>query len=304
MKMFTKEIKIALVAILATVILFLGINFLKGLTLFSNDNTYQIVFKDISGLSSSTPVYSNGYKVGVIKDIVYNYEQGGEILVSVGLDKRMGVPVGSVAEVESDFMGNVKVNLILSNNTEEIAPGGIIMGRINKGTMGEAAALVPEVQKILPKLDSIMGHLNTLLANPAIAQTVNNTAEITTGLKTSTQELNTLLAGLNKNVPAMMGKTNGILDNTQKLTAELAAVDVQTTLGKVNETLNNVQQMTEKLNSNDGTLGLLMRDASLYNNLNRTLMSADSLLVNFRLQPKRYVHFSVFGKKDNNENGR
>lgn len=304
MKMFTKEIKIALVAILATVILFLGINFLKGLTLFSNDNTYQIVFKDISGLSSSTPVYSNGYKVGVIKDIVYNYEQGGEILVSVGLDKRMGVPVGSVAEVESDFMGNVKVNLILSNNTEEIAPGGIIMGRINKGTMGEAAALVPEVQKILPKLDSIMGHLNTLLANPAIAQTVNNTAEITTGLKTSTQELNTLLAGLNKNVPAMMGKTNGILDNTQKLTAELAAVDVQTTLGKVNETLNNVQQMTEKLNSNDGSLGLLMRDASLYNNLNRTLMSADSLLVNFRLQPKRYVHFSVFGKKDNNENGR
>ncbi len=302
--MFTKEIKIALVAILATVILFLGINFLKGLTLFSNDNTYQIVFKDISGLSSSTPVYNNGYKVGVIKDIVYNYEQGGEILVSVGLDKRMGVPVGSVAEVESDFMGNVKVNLILSNNTEEIAPGGIIMGRINKGTMGEAAALVPEVQKILPKLDSIMGHLNTLLANPAIAQTVNNTAEITTGLKTSTQELNTLLAGLNKNVPAMMGKTNGILDNTQKLTAELAAVDVQTTLGKVNETLNNVQQMTEKLNSNDGTLGLLMRDASLYNNLNRTLMSADSLLVNFRLQPKRYVHFSVFGKKDNNENGR
>lgn len=304
MKMFTKEIKIALVAILATVILFLGINFLKGLTLFSNDNTYQIVFKDISGLSSSTPVYSNGYKVGVIKDIVYNYEQGGEILVSVGLDKRMGVPVGSVAEVESDFMGNVKVNLVLTSNTEEIAPGGIIMGRINKGTMGEAAALVPEVQKILPKLDSIMGHLNTLLANPAIAQTVNNTAEITTGVKTLTQELNTLLAGLNKNVPAMMGKTNGILDNTQKLTAELAAVDVQTTMGKVNETLNNVQQMTEKLNSNDGSLGLLMRDASLYNNLNRTLMSADSLLVNFRLQPKRYVHFSVFGKKDNNENGR
>lgn len=304
MKMFTKEIKIALVAILATAILFLGINFLKGLTLFSNDNTYQIVFKDISGLSSSTPVYSNGYKVGVIKDIVYNYEQGGEILVSVGLDKRMGVPVGTVAEVESDFMGNVKVNLVLTSNTEEIAPGGIIMGRINRGTMGEAAALVPEVQKILPKLDSIMGHLNTLLANPAIAQTVNNTAEITTGVKTLTQELNTLLAGLNKNVPAMMGKTNGILDNTQKLTAELAAVDVQTTMGKVNETLNNVQQMTEKLNSNDGSLGLLMRDASLYNNLNRTLMSADSLLVNFRLQPKRYVHFSVFGKKDNNENGR
>lgn len=225
-------------------------------------------------------------------------------MVSVGLDKRMGVPVGTVAEVESDFMGNVKVNLVLTSNTEEIAPGGIIMGRINRGTMGEAAALVPEVQKILPKLDSIMGHLNTLLANPAIAQTVNNTAEITTGVKTLTQELNTLLAGLNKNVPAMMGKTNGILDNTQKLTAELAAVDVQTTMGKVNETLNNVQQMTEKLNSNDGSLGLLMRDASLYNNLNRTLMSADSLLVNFRLQPKRYVHFSVFGKKDNNENGR
>lgn len=304
MKFFTKEIKIALVAILATLILFLGINFLKGLTIFANDINYKIVFKDISGLSSSTPVYSSGYKVGVIKDITYNYEVGGEIVVVVGLDKKLNVPMGSVAEVESDFMGNVKVNLLLANNSSMIEPGGVIMGRINQGAMGEAAALVPEVQKILPKLDSIMGSLNTLLASPAITNSLNNVEVITTDLKTSTKELNTLMAGLNKNLPVMMNKTNGILDNTQQLTTNLATLDVKNTMSKVDATLANVQEMTAKLNSNDGTLGLLMRDPSLYNNLNRTLMSADSLLVNFRLQPKRYVHFSVFGKKENNLNGR
>jgi phospholipid/cholesterol/gamma-HCH transport system substrate-binding protein len=96
----------------------------------------------------------------------------------------------------------------------------------------------------------------------------------------------------------MLGKTNGVLDNTQQLTANLSAIDVAGMMAKVNETLSNVDEMTRKLNSTEGTLGLLMRDATLYNNLSATAADADSLLIDFKAHPKRYIHFSVFGKKD------
>ena len=103
---------------------------------------------------------------------------------------------------------------------------------------------------------------------------------------------------LNRNVPTMLAKANGVLDNTNKLTGNLAQLDLATTKQQVDQTIANVQELTSKLNSNNGTLGLLMNDASLYHNLNSTMMSADSLLINLRQHPKRYVHFSLFGKKD------
>ena len=103
---------------------------------------------------------------------------------------------------------------------------------------------------------------------------------------------------LNRSVPVMMAKANGVLDNTNRLTGNLAQIDIESTKQQVDQTIANVQELTAKLNSNNGTLGLLMNDASLYNNLNSTMKSADSLLVNLRQHPKRYVHFSLFGKKD------
>jgi len=121
---------------------------------------------------------------------------------------------------------------------------------------------------------------------------------MTGNLNATSAELKSLSASLNKDVPAMMTKANGVLDNTQQLTGNLAAVDIAAMTAKVNQTLANVQQMTDKLNSNEGTLGLLMRDATLYNNLTSTAASADSLLIDLKAHPKRYVHFSVFGKKD------
>ena len=151
---------------------------------------------------------------------------------------------------------------------------------------------------MLPKLDSILGSLNTLLADPALAQSLHNVQTITGNLTTSTAELNKLMASLNKGVPVMMAKADGVLDNTHKLTSNLAAIDIQNTMRQVDQTINNVQELTAKLNSNEGTLGLLLNDRQLYLNLNKTLVSADTLLNNLREHPKRYVHFSLFGKKD------
>lgn len=295
----TKEIKIALVAIVGILIMYFGINFLKGMNLFSTNNTYFITFDDIQGLGASTPIYADGYKVGTVDGLEYDYKENGPIKVKVDIIKDLRIPQGSKAEIVKDLMGNLQVNLLLANNPRErVEPGGIIPGAVNGGMMDKAANLVPVVEKMLPKLDSILTSVNALLADPALAASLHNVETITSNLTVSTRELNTLMAGLNKQVPGMIGKANGVLDNTNRLTANLASLDVQGTLNRVNQTLESAHQFTEKLNSNQGSLGLLMNDTKLYDNLTSTMGHADSLVIDLKAHPKRYVHFSVFGRKD------
>lgn len=299
MKYFTKEVKIAIVAIVGIIVLFLGMNFLKGLDLFSSDTRYYISFKDISGLSSSCPIYADGYKVGVVRSIDYNYGEQKDIIVEADINKDMRIPKGSSAEIVSDLMGNVKVNLLLATNMRErVKAGETIVGGINDGAMGQVKDLIPIVQNMLPKLDSILTSVNTLLADPALKNSLHNVETITTNLTVSSRELNQMLGTLNQRVPGLLAKADGVMDNAQTLTHNLAGVDVEGTMSKVNATLSNVQAFTEQLNNNQGSLGLLMRDPNLYYNLNSTVKSADSLLIDLKAHPKRYVHFSLFGKKD------
>ena len=299
MKYFTKEVKIAIVAIVGLVVLFLGMNFLKGLDLFSTDNRYYISFRDISGLSSSSPIYADGYKVGVVRGIVYDYSQSKDIIVEADINKDMRIPKGSSAEIVSDLMGNVKVNLLLASNPRErVNPGETIVGGINDGAMGQMKDLIPVVQDMLPKLDSILASVNLLLQDPAIANSLHNVETVTGNLTVSTRRLNTLLGTLNSRMPGLLAKADGVMDNAQVVTLNLSKVDVEGTMSKVNATLDNVQAFTDQLNNNTGSLGLLMRDPNLYYNLNATVKSADSLLIDLKSHPKRYVHFSVFGRKD------
>lgn len=299
MKYFTKEVKIAIVAIVGLVVLFLGMNFLKGLDLFSTDNRYYISFRDISGLSSSSPIYADGYKVGVVRGIVYDYSQSKDIIVEADINKDMRIPKGSSAEIVSDLMGNVKVNLLLASNPRErVNPGETIVGGINDGAMGQMKDLIPVVQDMLPKLDSILASVNLLLQDPAIANSLHNVETVTGNLTVSTRRLNILLGTLNSRMPGLLAKADGVMDNAQVVTSNLSKVDVEGTMSKVNATLDNVQAFTDQLNNNTGSLGLLMRDPNLYYNLNATVKSADSLLIDLKSHPKRYVHFSVFGRKD------
>ena len=295
----TKEIKIALVAIVGILVMYFGINFLKGMNLFSTNNAYYMTFDDIQGLGASTPIYADGYKVGTVDGMEYDYKENGPIKVKVDINKDLRIPQGSKAEIVKDLMGNLQVNLLLANNPRErVEPGGVIPGAVNGGMMDKAANLIPVVEKMLPKLDSILTSVNALLADPALAASLHNVETITSNLTVSTRELNTLMAGLNKQVPGMVRKANGVLDNTNRLTANLASLDVQGTLNRVNQTLESAHQFTEKLNSNQGSLGLLMNDTKLYDNLTSTMSQADSLVIDLKAHPKRYVHFSVFGRKD------
>lgn len=296
---FTKEIKIALASILGVVVLFFGLQFLKGLSVFSSDNTMYVAFTDATGLAVSSPVYANGYRVGVVKALDYDYDPHGKIVAEIGLNKQMRVPAGSRAELASDLLGNIKINLVLSDDPlNMIAVGDTISGGMEQGIMSKVGDMLPVILDIAPKLDSIMVSLNQLLADPALRNTLHNVEGMTGNLNATSQELKLLSASLNREVPTTLNKVNGVLDNTHQLTHNLTQLDIESMNAKVNQTLANVEQMTQSLNSNEGTLGLLMRDKSLYNNLNATAASADSLLTDLKAHPKRYVHFSIFGKKD------
>ena len=306
MKGFTKEIRIALVAVIAIVILFFGLNFLKGVSLFSSDTLYYIKFDKINGLSSSCPIMADGYKVGTVKSINFNYNKRGEIIAEVGINKDLKVPLGTLAEISSDLLGNVQVDLVLGDEGDGfVQPLDTINGNLNAGAMGKLKEMIPVIEKMLPKVDSILLSVNSLMADPALPSTLHHAEQVTYDLTNTTNQINTLMAGLNKEVPGLVGKTDGVLDqaaqamgNAVTVTDNISKLDLEKTVNELSQTLNNLKAFTNELNQGNGSLGLLMRDRSFYDNLNSTMAHADSLLINFKEHPKRYVHFSVFGKKD------
>ncbi|MCR5157874.1 MAG: MlaD family protein [Prevotella sp.] len=298
MKYFTKEVKIALVAIVAIVVLFIGMQFLKGMSVFSSNDVYYACFEDISGLSTSSPVYANGYRVGVVKGVEYDYEHANRIVAALDLDPKLHVAKGTRAEIVSDLLGNVKLELRFGEpQNGQMAKGDTIEGFIQEGLMSKAAQMVPQVEQMLPKLDSILASINTLVADPALSGTLHNAEKLTAGLNTVARQVNQLTAQLNREMPKMMSKAQGVLDNTETLTGNLSQINLDATMQKVDATLSSLQQLTSALNNPTGSVGMLLNDAQLYENLNSTMRSVDSLLIDFKLHPRRYINVSVFGKK-------
>ena len=299
MKIFSKEVQIALVAIAGIVIMFFGLKFLKGMTMFSTDDNYYAQFTNVAGLSVSSPIYSNGYRVGVVEDVIYDYDGTNKIVAVLGLDKKMRLPNGTKAEISKDLMGNVELDLILGPNPIDVMePGDTIFGHIQQSALAKASEMIPQIQQMMPKIDSILYNINMLLSDPAIGNSLHNVDQITANLSATTNELKHLSANLRTQMPGMMEKADNVLDNTNTLTKNLSDLDIAMTMAKVNNTLQNVEQMTAKLNSNEGTIGLLMRDQELYRNAASTMGHVDSLMIDLKQHPKRYVHFSIFGKKD------
>ena len=296
MKYITKEVKIGIAGIAALCILVYGINYLKGIHMFKPSSYFYVKFENINGLTKSSPVFADGYRVGIVRELYYDYEKPGNVVAEIDIDPELRIPKGSTAELTTDMLGGIKMSLLLANNPRERHEvGDTIPGMLNNGIMGKAADMVPQVEKMLPKLDSILGSLNKLLADPALPATLNNVRDLTASMAVSSRELEKLMKN---DIPQLTGKLNTIGDNFALISNNLKEVDYAAAMQKVDSTLSNVKALTDRLGQKDNTIGLLLNDPTLYNNLSATSANAASLLEDLKAHPKRYVHFSLFGKKD------
>lgn len=265
--------------------------------MFKPESYYYVDFTDVNGLAQSSPVFANGYKIGIVRDLQYNYQKPGHVVVGIEVDQDMRIPAGSKAELVTEMLGTVKMNMLLKHeSTTYLTPGDTIEGTANTGILGKAEQeLLPKVEQMMPKLDSILGSLNQLLADPALKNTLHNAEKLTASLNATSTQLHSLMS---KDIPQLTSNVTTITENLKGISENLKGIDYASTFQKVDSTLQNVHMLTERLSSKDNSIGLLLNDDALYQNLNATSANAASLLKDLQEHPKRYVHFSLFGKKD------
>lgn len=293
---FTKEAKIGLVSIVCLALLYIGINYLKGVNLFKPVNHYYVAFSNVKGVTVSSPVFVEGFKVGLVREITYDYDTTGKISVLVSLEDKMRINKGSYITVVNSFLGGAELHIHLNTFVDDyFHSGDTIEGRMEADMMTSVQEnLLPGIEQMMPKLDSILGGLQTLVNHPALTQSLTHIEQTTASLEHSSLRLDQMLA---KDVPVIMENIKGITANFELVSGQLKDLDLVETMQTVNATLANLKLTTDKLNSADNSLGLLLNDRQLYDNLNGTMENASLLLLDLREHPKRYVHFSLFGSK-------
>ncbi len=299
--MKSKEIKIALTMILALVLVYLGINFLKGLKLTSSDNVYYVEMDNVGGLMKSGDVIANGMNIGMVKDITYNARKQ-TLTVAVELDEGFVLPVNSSASISKSMLGSPKLNITLGTDPDKlIARGDTITGAGDDDLMASVGQLIPQVAVMIPKIDSILTAVNTLTNDPALLASIHNLETMTSNLKTSSEGVNALLGN---EIPQLVRHATVVCTNLERTTENLKAVDIagiaanaNTTLANANATMEELRLFTNRLNNPHSSLGRFLGDDAIYTHLDSAVCNASMLLEDLRLNPSRYVHFSVFGSK-------
>lgn len=289
----TKEAKIGLATIASLALLYFGINYLKGINLFQPVNHYYVTFDNVKDVTISSPVFVEGFKVGLVRDIKYDYTTTDKVIVEVSLEEEMRINKGSYISIVKSLLSGGELHIHLNKYVKDyLKPGDTLEGRVEEDMMGAVQEkLLPQVVDLLPKIDSILLGLQAIVNHPALIQSLNQIERTTGNLEASTQQLNRLL---NKDVPVIVSDLKVITSNFADVSTELKGLDLQSTYNSMNAMMNNLKLTTEKLNSPDNSMGLLLNDKALYENLNSTANNASKLLIDLKQNPKRYVHFSVF----------
>ena len=235
--------------------------------------------------------------MGLVQEIIYDYDNPSEkVVVVLQVDDDLKIPVGTRAGLVSSLLGSPSIELFMEPNpsTEYFKKGDTIPSYVDDGVMEALSTeLMPRIQSIIPQLDSLMVSLQVIAKNKAIEKSLDNIQVITNNLKGTSVGLNKLV---DKDVPQLLGNANSVMMKLDKVGDGLSRVDFNKTVNQLNQTLAGVQNVTDKLNRGEGTLGMLLTDKGMYNNLNTTIGSANDLLLDLKANPKRYVHFSLMGK--------
>lgn len=314
----SNEAKVGAIAIVVIVLFILGFNFLKGNKMFSNKMTLYAKYTNIQGLASSNPVVINGMQVGIVKEII-NDKNMKEMTVSISIDKEINIPNNSIALIVPNPLAVTKIDIKLGDGKGYLKNNDTIITEANQGLLEDVMKRVDpvlfEVKDAVSTLDSLMQNVNSIIdprAKNNLGNTINNLEEISKSLLTSSLALQQLLdrqsGSLSKtldNVNSFTGnlannneKINSVLNNLDKTSSKLSQIDLQKLLSNIDRTVEDLKLTIEKLNSKEGSMGLLINDASLYKNLSSTSNKVNLLLDDIRVHPKRYINISLIGGKN------
>lgn len=297
-KIVSKEFVIGLCVLVALVILFFGIDFLKGINLFQPANFYHASYSNVAGLEIAASVTIDGYKVGQVREINFDYDNPGTVDVVLALDDKLSLPVDSRAVIESGLLNGSSIKIIMGKAGEKIAVGDNIPTSVAPDMMSALSNdVLPAVGNILPKVDSLLYNLNLLVADPALAASVKRLDAITSNVEAATIGLNNTMnhqvPGLMNNAGRITTQLDSITANLAVLSAQLKALPLQTTMANVDNTTANLSKFSSQLNDPNSSLGMLMNDPALYNQLNRVAADIDSLIVDIKRNPKRYISIKL-----------
>jgi phospholipid/cholesterol/gamma-HCH transport system substrate-binding protein len=293
---FTREVKIGLSFVVALAFLIWGINFLKGVNLFTPSNHYYLKYESVDGLVVSNGVFIKGYKVGQVRNIKYDFTQKESFTVDILMNQDIKLPQGTIAYLfDESMLGGKGINLVFTNNKEFHTSGDTLLTDKDGGLMASLANIVPTIQSTINHVDSLVQSANILLNSNEIQNSMNNIESITAELSKTSRSLNSLI---NQQFPPIINNVNSISTDLKNITGQLSNIQYQDIIQSLDSTLVNLEEFTNSINSPDGSLGLLLNDKNLYNNINKTVNSANSLLIDLQEDPRRYLYPLGKKKKD------
>jgi phospholipid/cholesterol/gamma-HCH transport system substrate-binding protein len=311
----TNETKVGVLAAVAIAILIIGYSFLKGNDVFSSENEFYATYDRVDGLAVSKPVLVNGYQIGRVSQLTL--QPNGQITAQFKIDPEYAIPKNTVARLEStDLLGGKAIVFDLGTGNDFAEDGDTLNANIQKDLLEQVEPIQKKAEQIIARLDSVLTSVNSTLSPEfqknfersfaSIAktlETLEGTTKTVDGLVT-TERIK--IAGIMSNLESITSnfknnnaKITNIMNNFEKVSDEVAKANFAQTIAEANKAVANLQTIVNKVNSGQGTLGQLINDDKMYNNLNNAAGNLDKLMIDLKANPKRYVSFSVFGgKKD------
>ena len=301
---YAREIKVGVLATVCIFLLFFGFNYLKGVNIFSSIHSFHGVYTNIHGLELQAPVYIRGYKVGQVDNIDYDFTRDSSFTVDISIKRNINLPEGTrMALVSDGIMGGMAIELILPAtevaSKEDIAylpTGATIPTTIVPGLLdGLQEAVIQPLSNTLASLDTLVGQLQAQLDNNHIESILSNADIAVADLQSSSKQLKQVMS---HQVPSVITKLDTTMSDLQQVVTDVKAANIKATVARVDTALNNVNYLIADFRSPNGTVGMLLNDKGLYNHIDSAVVSVDSLLVDLKANPKRYVHFSLFGARE------
>jgi phospholipid/cholesterol/gamma-HCH transport system substrate-binding protein len=300
----SKEVKTGAFILMVLALFIWGINFLKGINIFTRTNEYFMVFANVAGLKVSNSVLISGYKVGTVHNIYIKEDQTGKVVVQISIDKHLRIPVKTIAQLSSDLLGTRSIKLKLSNLRTYHKPNDTLQSAVETDVMEQLMPLKTKVESAVVSIDSLIDLTFRIFDDKTIRafhNSVSNLENFTHGLSDQRPRLDTMmrnLTSISDNLKNNNKALTSAINNFSSISDSIAKSNLRQTLIQTQMAVTQMHIMLSRINQGQGTLGLLAKNDTLYNNLSSASRNLDLLLQDLKENPKRYVHFSIFGKKD------